>query len=307
MWVRLERSAHSSSPTGPGAFDKTGPCQSSKYAPKLIRKFMKHFRPPRKAVIALAMSILTLTASAGEALTAYTEEWRPFNFMNESNEVDGFTTAIVRKIAGDLDAKIDFQLVPWSRALDLTQRDKNSLIYSIYRVPERENLFKWAGPIYQVDTVLWGILDRDLPIKNIEDAKKFRITVQANSAYAITLENLGFNKDKLILDYAQTDIKTVLRQQADLVPLSIFSIGKLNVQAVEYAQSPRGKSERPVQWRAYAPLSTANLYLAFNKETPDEVIAAWQSELNKLKKSALFRSLEKTHITPLLNEARGIR
>jgi polar amino acid transport system substrate-binding protein len=263
--------------------------------------------PTRKGIIALALCIASLSASAGEALTAYTEEWRPFNFMNESNEVDGFTTAIVRKIAGDLDTRTDIQLVPWSRALDSTQRNKNSLIYSIYRVPERESLFKWVGPIYQVDTVLWGIQDRDLPIKNVEDAKKFRITVQANSAYAIALENLGFNKDKLILDYAQTDIKMVLRQQADLVPLSIFSIGKLNAQALEFSQSPRGKSGPAVQWKAYALLSTANLYLAFNKETPDEVIAAWQSELNKLKKTALFRSLEKTHISPLLNEARGIR
>ena len=165
----------------------------------------------RKATIALALSVATLCASAGEALTAYTEEWRPFNFMNENNEIDGFTTAIVRKIAGDLDTKTDIQLVPWSRALDSTQRTKNSLIYSIYRVPERENLFKWVGPICQVDTVLRGIQDRDLPIKNIDDAKKFRITVQANSAYAVALENLGFNKNKLILDYAQTDIKMVLR------------------------------------------------------------------------------------------------
>lgn len=91
------------------------------------------------------------------------------------------------------------------------------------------------------------------------------------------------------------------------MPLSIFSIGKLNMQAVEFSQSPRGKSGPAVQWKAYALLSTANLYLAFNKETPDEVIAAWQSELNKLKKTALFRSLEKTHIAPLLNEARSIR
>jgi ABC-type amino acid transport substrate-binding protein len=261
----------------------------------------------RKAITALALSIATLSASASEDLTAYTEEWRPFNFMSESREIDGFTTAIVRKIAGDLDTKTDIQLVPWSRALDLTQRNKNSLIYSIYRVPERENLFKWVGPIYQVDTMLWGIQQRDLPIKSIEDAKKFKITVQANSAYAIALENLGFSKDKLIMDYAQTDIKMVLRQQADLVPLSIFSIGKLNTQAIEFSQSPRGKSGPVVQWKAYALLSTANLYLAFNKETPDEVIAAWQSELNTLKKSPLYRSLERTYIAPLLNEAKGIR
>lgn len=261
----------------------------------------------RTTIIGLALSIAALSTSAGQALNAYTEEWRPFNFVNESNEIDGFTTAIVRKIAADLDTKIDSQLVPWSRALESTQRNKNSLIYSIYRVPERENLFKWVGPIYQVDTVLWGIKDRDLPIKSIQDAKNFKITVQANSAYAIALENLGFNKDKLILDYAQTDIQMLLRQQADLVPLSMFSIGKLNSQAIEFSQSPRGKSAPAVQWKPYALLSTANLYLAFNKETPDDVIAAWQSELNKLKKTSLFRSLEKTYIAPLLNEARGIQ
>lgn len=259
-----------------------------------------------KVGTAIVLIATALTASAGEPLTAYTEEWKPFNFKNANNDVDGFTSAIVRKIASDLDTPLDIQLVPWSRALASSQRTPYSLIYSIYRVPERENLYKWVGPIYQVDTMLWGKKNPDLPVKAIDDAKNFTIVVQANSAYAIALENLGFHKDRLILDYSQTDILTVLRNRADLVPLSIFSIGKLNAQSKEFAQSASEGSGPLVQWKAYALLSTAQLYLAFNKETPDEVIRAWQNELVKLKKTAFYRTLEKTYIAPLQNEAKGI-
>jgi len=242
---------------------------------------------------------------AAETLTFYTEEWKPFNFTNDRGEIDGFTTAIVKKIAENLETKTATVLLPWSRALDAAQQAKNRVIYSVYRIPERENLFKWVGPIYQVDTMLWGLKSKAFPINSIEDAKKYRISVQADSAYAIALEKKGFDKNKIELNYVQTDIRMVLGGRADLVPLSLFSIGKLNDRAKEFSETEPGVQKSIPQWMAYAVLSTDSVFLGFNKDTADEVVEAWQKELVKLKRVGFYSDMEKVYILPIVNEAKG--
>lgn len=244
---------------------------------------------------------------AAEPLTFYTEEWKPFNYLNDKNEIDGFTTAIIKKIAQNLGTETKTVLVPWSRALDTVQKTKGTAIYSIYRIPERENLFKWVGPIYQVDTMLWGLKSRKLPINSIEDAKGYRISVQASSAYAIALEKKGFDKDKLTLNYSQTDINMVLAGRADLVPLSLFSIGKLNDRAKEFSAGNPGAQNAVPQWQAYAVLASDSIYLGFNHDTPDELIDAWQKELINLKRMPFYKELEKNYILSIVNEAKGIQ
>ncbi|MDX7833812.1 hypothetical protein SJS03_21745, partial [Aeromonas dhakensis] len=39
------------------------------------------------------------------------------------------------------------QLLPWARAYQMAQYDPNTVIFSMIRLPEREALFHWVGPI----------------------------------------------------------------------------------------------------------------------------------------------------------------
>jgi polar amino acid transport system substrate-binding protein len=91
--------------------------------------------------MALGTTMVLTPAQAGEPLSFFTEEWIPFNFATESGEVDGFTTAIVKRISQKLGTKVSIELQPWSRALKNAQSTKNSAIYSIYRNQEREKFF----------------------------------------------------------------------------------------------------------------------------------------------------------------------
>lgn len=172
-------------------------------------------RPMRMNGLSIAMllatTLLFTQARAGEPLNFYTEEWIPFNYANQANEVDGFTTAIVKRISQNLETKVVIELQPWSRALQSARRSSNAGIYSIYRTPEREKLFKWVGPIYKVETVLWGLKERNLSIRSLEDAKKYTIAAQADSAYVTDLENKGFDKNKILTNHATEEIEMVIR------------------------------------------------------------------------------------------------
>jgi len=247
-----------------------------------------------------SMATLFTQAKAGEPLNFYTEEWIPFNYTNEAGNVDGYTTAIVKKIAQNLGTKVVIKLQPWSRALKSAQSAENKVIYSIYRTQERENLFKWVGPIHKVETVLWGLKENTFSIRNLEDAKKYKIAAQADSAYVTALENKGFDKSKILTNHATQEIEMVIRGVADLVPLSILSITKLNARAKE--QRRKGHAGN-VRWRPYTTLFSDDLYLGFNMETSDATVAEWQQELDRLKGSPFYKGLEKTYISPIVNEA----
>ena len=52
-----------------------------------------------------------------------TEVWKPFNFLNDSNQVTGFSTEIIQAISSKLNINPRISLQPWSRSyLDLKQK-----------------------------------------------------------------------------------------------------------------------------------------------------------------------------------------
>jgi hypothetical protein len=83
-----------------------------------------------------------------------------------------------------------------------------------------------------------------------------------------------------------------------------LSIPKLNVRLKEQ-QTKVGVGD--VHWRPYVTLFSDGLYLGFNIDTPDETISEWQKELDRLKASPFYKDLEKTHISPILNDANAYR
>ena len=232
---------------------------------------------------------------ADDKLIFLTEEWKPFNFKSNDKEVDGFTVEIVEKIAKKLGTNISIEIWPWSRSYITVLDTEKHAIFSIYRTPERETLFKWVGPVYSVDTLLWGLESRKLKINSLEDAKNYQIIVQKDSAYEEALKARGFKN--YTLNAIRTDHKMVLLGRGDLVPLSALSIEKLKKSAIE-AGMPNEK------WKAYAVLYSKPVYIAFNINTPEHIIQSWQAELDKIKNDSFYSDIEAKFITPILNQKR---
>ncbi|UUZ51013.1 hypothetical protein LP420_16260 [Massilia sp. B-10] len=68
-------------------------------------------------------------------------------------------------------AAIDYEIeiLPWKRAWFLAQSRSDTCIYSVSRIPEREKLFKWIGPINTSDWTLFGRSGRDYKLTTIEE------------------------------------------------------------------------------------------------------------------------------------------
>lgn len=127
-------------------------------------------------------------------LQVVTEEWVPYNFTNNKGEIDGRATKKVREILADASISYDIQSYPWARSMKLAQTDRNTMIYSIYRTPEREKLFQWACPLLQpVKEYLFKLkIRKDINLKTLDDAKQYLVSVVRGSVSNEFLIKNGF-------------------------------------------------------------------------------------------------------------------
>ena len=137
-------------------------------------------------------------AFANDSLNVVTEEWRPFNYTNESGEITGRATERVKAIlkrAGFDDYKINSY--PWARSMTLTKNESNTLIYTILKTKEREPLFQWVCPLIgPVRVNLYKLSARDdIKISQLIDAKRYVTSIEQGESDHEYLLAQGFTND----------------------------------------------------------------------------------------------------------------
>src|SRR4030043_1355828 len=80
-------------------------------------------------------------------LRIVTEVYPPYNFVDKNNNVTGQSTEIVQAILEKTGTQANIEVMPLSQGLALAEKGHKARIYSLNRTPQREDLFKWVGPI----------------------------------------------------------------------------------------------------------------------------------------------------------------
>ncbi|MDG1753016.1 MAG: transporter substrate-binding domain-containing protein [Thalassotalea sp.] len=80
-------------------------------------------------------------------LSVVTENWYPFNYLDKNGELTGSSTELVKSILEHANIPYEINVYPWQRSYSLARTQKNTLIYSIFRSPIREEMFHWVCPI----------------------------------------------------------------------------------------------------------------------------------------------------------------
>lgn len=82
-------------------------------------------------------------------ISFYTEEYPPFNF-SENGKDKGILVDFLLDVLKNSNATIsreDIKIVPWAFGYRHTEKQKNVCLFGMARTANRENLFKWVGPI----------------------------------------------------------------------------------------------------------------------------------------------------------------
>ncbi|MDQ7983936.1 ABC transporter substrate-binding protein [Pseudomonas sp. G34] len=218
-----------------------------------------------------------------------TENFPPYNmaingknFAQEDN-VDGIAVDVVREMFKRAGIKYSLTLrFPWDRIYKLALEKPGYGVFVTARLPEREGLFKWVGPIGPDDWVLLARGDSKLVVNNLQQAKQYRIGAYKGDAIAEHLEKQGLQPVTSLRD--QENAKKLMAGQIDL-----WATGD---PAGRYLARQEGVSGLKTLLR----FNSAQLYLALNKEVPDEVVQKLQSELDKMRAEGIVDSILNSYL-----------
>jgi polar amino acid transport system substrate-binding protein len=230
---------------------------------------------PRFAACALFAA--GLIASPAQALDLLTEDNAPFNYA-DGQQVTGLSTEILQEMGKRANVPMKMQVLPWARAYQSALNLPDTCVYSTVKLPEREALFKWVGPLTVNKWALFAKSDFNKPINTIEDAKHYRIGGVTMDAKAMYLKSLGFANVDLVGD----DNLNLAKLIAGRIDLWISGLYK----GKESAAHVGSKMVKPVMV-----VREVDYYLACNPKTPDATIAALSQALGVLQKEGFVKSV----------------
>lgn len=205
-----------------------------------------------------------------------TENFPPYNMaingknFAQEDTIDGIAVDIVREMFKR--AGIPYSLTlrfPWDRIYKLALEKPGYGVFVAARLPEREQLFKWVGPIGPDDWVMLAKQDSAITLNSLEDARRYRVGAYKGDAIAEHLAGQGLTPITALRD--QENARKLMAGQIDL-----WATGD---PAGRYLAKQNGISGLKTVLR----FDSAELYLALNKEVPDEVVQKLQGELDTMR------------------------
>ena len=95
-------------------------------------------------------------AQAQQRLILTTEEYPPYNMSDGQGRVTGVATDIVRALLEGAGIEYEIAVYPWARAIAMARTQVNTCVFSMSRTPEREELYRWIGPLVTNDWTLFA-------------------------------------------------------------------------------------------------------------------------------------------------------
>lgn len=179
----------------------------------------------------------------------------------------------------------DIEVLSWARAYGLIQKKDGLILYSMTRTEQREDMFKWVGPVASNKWVLFAKKGSGVSVASLEDAKKVgKIGTYKDDAAETFLKDSGFNN----LDSVLNDEQNVPKLIAGRIDLWI--VGEL--QGI-YKAKKKGVSD---QLEKVLDVKDTQLYIAFSKNTADDVIAKWQKALDDMKGDGTYDAIVKKYM-----------
>jgi len=237
--------------------------------------------------IILLIIIFTFSLHAKDVIQPLTEPWMPYQMETEQG-LEGISVDLVKEIQKRIGNEQKIKVYPWSRGYNLTLKKTGYALFLTTKSKKREKLFKWVGPISSMKLLFFKNANRkDLDIRSLEDAKKVKsIAVAVDNIAHQKLVELGF-KNLYVNKLANYSLKKVLESKTDLYPTEYYSF--------LYELKKKNLQNKIVPVKMQEPIMESQLYIAFNKETPQSVIKKWQDALDKIKKDGTYEKILKKY------------
>lgn len=235
-------------------------------------------------MLRILLAILVVQACAtsqAAALEIYTEVNPIYQYVDANGELYGVSIEIVREVQRRLGDTTKIQVMPWARAYEVVLQKPNSMLFTTIRTPEREQLFKWVGPLFTLEYAFYKKAGNPLRLNSLEDAKKVGVigTVR-NDFREQTLKRLGFTNLVPVAE-SPRNVKKLMLGRIDLMVEADHAI-KAQLEGAGYS---RDDVVRTVKFM------DSDSYLAFSRGSDDQVVERWRHVLQGMSEDGSLQSI----------------
>jgi len=235
----------------------------------------------------ITITFVALLLNASDDIQPLTETWTPYQIETKDG-LSGISVDLVKEIQKRIGNTKEIKVFPWKRGYHITLNKKGYALFLTTRSKQRENLFKWVGPISSMKLVFFKNAYRDdLVINSMEDAKKVKsiVVAQKTIAHEKLTEYNFINLE--INSLANYSLKKLQENKIDLYPVEynafMYKLKKMKLE----------KTIVPVQMKE--PIYESQLYIAFNNQTPQSTIKKWQKTLDEIKSDGTYDKILKRY------------
>lgn len=226
---------------------------------------------------------IALQANPIDKIKLMTEEYPPYN-MTKNGQLTGLSVEVLELMLQKLDSKQtkkDMEVMPWARAYTLIQKKKDTMLFVMARTKQRENLFKWVGPVGSSVVALVAKKEKNIKINSIEDIKKYKIGTVKDDVAELAVKELGItNFDSISgTNSIATSIKKLQRDRIDLFA---------------YMYQPKSwkvKNFNPDDYENVYTLKKNDFYYALHKDTDTKIVEKLQKTLDGLKEQGIVQKI----------------
>jgi polar amino acid transport system substrate-binding protein len=233
------------------------------------------------------VSVLAAVLAASQpalALKLLTEENPPLNYT-ESKKLTGVATEVVQEMGRRAKIPFETEILAWSKAYEKAQAEKETCIYSTARLPNRENAFKWVGPIAVNRWGLYAIGGFIPTVKSLKDARQYRIGGVERDAKTEFLKQHGVTNIFEVKDDKLNPPRLTLDRKA---PQKI----DLWITSMASAKQVAAQSKVPNVKLVYA-VNEAESYLACSPRTSAATLNALADALDGMRKDGSYDKIMK--------------
>ena len=225
------------------------------------------------------LSITATMVQASENITLISEHFPPLNY-EKGGQLQGPSVDIVQEMMHRLNLDNNIIIRPWARGYRTTTNTPNTCLFSTAKSHERENRFKWIGPLAEKRYAFYAKANNEIIIKTLQDAKPLIIGVQRKGTSEEYLVSKGFARVSNVTESRQ-NLQQLLSERIDLWYTSsstmLDTLQELNIQTNQVEQ--------------VLVTHSVKFYIACNKNTPNHVISEWQKVYDDLNSEGTVKEI----------------
>jgi len=246
----------------------------------LILVFLAAMAAPSQALAENEGSQGAGTSGDTDTLKFLSANLPPFGSLKNGKPV-GFAVEIIHEIMQRLGRADTIEFDDWKVVYERVLTESGTVLMPPSRTPERENLFKWVGPLVPEKIVLFARKDSGLVINSLEDAKK------VGGIATVT----GYASEKLL---KQKGFTNLVSQRSPTQGPDALKFGRADLwlnSNITMKQTALAANVDPDLLEPVFVVKEIPSYLAFSKSVPDEVVNQWQASLDDMKRDGSWERI----------------